>query len=60
MVRFRAGFARVGNDADPQNGQAIFGLSATGFLGQPYANRGGTVYDPELTPEFSKELEVRY
>jgi TonB-linked SusC/RagA family outer membrane protein len=56
--KLRAGFARVGNDADPQNGQAIFGLSATGFLGQPYANRGGTVYDPELTPEFTKELEI--
>jgi hypothetical protein len=41
--KIRAGFARVGNDADPQNGEATFGLSATGFLGQPYANRGGTI-----------------
>jgi TonB-linked SusC/RagA family outer membrane protein len=56
--KIRAGFARVGNDADPQNGEATFGLSATGFLGQPYANRGGTIFDPELTPEFTSEFEV--
>jgi TonB-linked SusC/RagA family outer membrane protein len=56
--KIRAGFARVGNDAGPQNGQATFNLSALGFLAQPYASRGGTIYDPELTPEFTKELEL--
>jgi TonB-linked SusC/RagA family outer membrane protein len=56
--KFRAGYARVGNDAGPHNGEPIFGLSATGFLGQPLAARGGASYDPDLTPEFTTELEL--
>jgi outer membrane receptor protein involved in Fe transport len=56
--KIRAGYAKVGNDADPHNGEAIFGLNAAGFLGQPLASRGGSRYDPELTPEFTKELEL--
>jgi hypothetical protein len=56
--KLRAGFARVGNDADPHNGEPIFGLNAAGFLGQPLATRGGSSYDPELTPEFTTELEL--
>lgn len=56
--KIRAGYARVGNDAAPHNGEPIFGLSATGFLGQPLATRGGATYDPELTPEFTTELEI--
>ncbi len=56
--KIRAGYARVGNDAAPHNGEPIFGLNASGFLGQPLATRGGSTYDPELTPEFTTELEV--
>ncbi len=56
--KIRAGYARVGNDAAPHNGQPIFGLNAAGFLGQPLATRGGSSYDPELTPEFTTELEI--
>lgn len=56
--KLRAGYARVGNDAAPHNGEPIFGLNAAGFLGQPLATRGGSSYDPELTPEFTTELEI--
>ncbi len=56
--KFRVGYARVGNDADPHNGEPIFGLNALGFLGQPTASRGTTSYDPNLTPEFTTELEL--
>ena len=56
--KLRAGYARVGNDAGPHNGQPIFGLNAAGFLGQPLATRGGSSYDPNLTPEFTTELEI--
>ena len=56
--KIRAGFARVGNDASPGNGEAIFGLNSAGFLGQSQAYRGGSNYDPNLTPEFTKELEL--
>jgi len=56
--KIRAGYARVGNDAAPHNGEPIFGLNAAGFLGQPTASRGGSNYDPELTPEFTTELEL--
>ncbi len=58
--KIRAGYARVGNDAGPHNGQPIFNLNAAGFLGQPFATRGGSWYDPELTPEFTSELELGY
>lgn len=55
--KLRAGYAKVGNDAGPHQ-TAIFGLNASGFLGQPLATRGGTSYDPDLTPEFTTELEI--
>ncbi|MET0244749.1 MAG: SusC/RagA family TonB-linked outer membrane protein [Flavitalea sp.] len=56
--KIRAGYARVGNDADPHNLEPIFNLNAAGFLGQPLATRNGTVYDLNLTPEFTSELEL--
>jgi TonB-linked SusC/RagA family outer membrane protein len=56
--KIRAGYARVGNDAAPHNGEPVFNLNAAGFLGQPFATRGGSWYDPELTPEFTTELEL--
>ncbi len=56
--KIRAGYARVGNDAAPHNGEAVFGLNAAGFLGQPLASRGGSSFDPNLTPEFTTELEL--
>jgi TonB-linked SusC/RagA family outer membrane protein len=56
--KVRAGYARVGNDAPPHNGEPIFNLNAAGFLGQPLATRGGSWYDQELTPEFTTELEL--
>jgi TonB-linked SusC/RagA family outer membrane protein len=56
--KVRVGYAKVGNDAAPQNGQDIYNLSSSSFLGQPFGTRGGTSYDPTLTPEFTKELEI--
>lgn len=56
--KLRVGYARVGNDAGPHNGQDVFSLNANGFLGQPRATRGLTTYDPNLTPEFTTELEI--
>ena len=55
--KIRAGYARVGNDAAPHQ-EAIFNLNAAGFLGQPLLSRGGASYDPGLTPEFTRELEI--
>lgn len=56
--KLRAGFARVGRDAGPYNIDPIFSLNALGFLGQPLSTRGGTAYDPDLSPEFSNEFEI--
>ena len=56
--KIRAGFAKVGNDASPGNGEAIFGLNSAGFQGQSLASRGSSNYDPNLTPEFTQELEL--
>ncbi len=56
--KVRVGYAKVGNDAAPQNGEPIFNLNALGFLGQPLATRGGATFDPNLTPEFTTELEI--
>ncbi len=55
--KLRVGYARVGNDANP-NLVNIFNLSATSFLGRPRATRGTTYYDPNLTPEFTSEIEA--
>jgi TonB-linked SusC/RagA family outer membrane protein len=56
--KIRAGYAKVGNDAAPHNGEATFGLNAAGFQGQPLASRDNTSYDPNLTPEFTREIEI--
>lgn len=56
--KLRVGYAKVGNDAGPHNGQDVFSLNTNGFLGQPRATRGATTYDPNLTPEFTTELEI--
>lgn len=56
--KLRAGYAKVGNDASPHNTEATFGLNAAGFQGQPLASRDNTSYDPDLTPEFTREIEV--
>lgn len=56
--KIRAGFARVGKDAGPYNVDPIFSLNALGFLGQPLSTRGTTTFDPELSPEFTNELEL--
>ncbi|MCG2614957.1 SusC/RagA family TonB-linked outer membrane protein [Terrimonas sp. NA20] len=56
--KIRGGFARVGKDAGPYSIDPVFGFNALGFLGQPSATRGGTAFDPNLTPEFSNEFEV--
>ena len=56
--KIRAGYARVGNDAPPHVLEPTYGLNAAGFLGQSTASRGTQTYDPELTPEFTRELEI--
>ena len=56
--KLRASYARVGNDAGPHNGEAIFNLNAAGFLGQSLASRGNSTFDPNLTPEFTREIEI--
>lgn len=61
--KIRAGWAKVGNDAPPHNGEDVFTLSNVNFLGLPYASlsglpNSGLTVDPDLTPEFTQELEV--
>jgi len=55
--KIRASWARVGNDANPNSIQDVF-VVGTNFLGQPTAARSGTTYDPNLTPEFTNEIEL--
>jgi TonB-linked SusC/RagA family outer membrane protein len=56
--KVRAGWARVGNDAEPNNIQDVYDLLGTTFLGQPRATRGNQVTNSNLTPEFTRELEL--
>lgn len=57
--KIRAGYAKVGKDADPYNIFNTFAVAGNAFLGQPYgqvnpdANAGLA-----LQPEFTKELEL--
>ncbi|HET7896778.1 MAG TPA: SusC/RagA family TonB-linked outer membrane protein, partial [Flavisolibacter sp.] len=55
--KIRAGWSKVGNDAPPYLLDNIYQLGAN-FLGQTTAGVPNTAYDPELTPEFTKEIEV--
>lgn len=67
--KVRVGWAKVGNDAPPNAGDDVFSLSNVNFLGLPYgslsqipnsgsAPNSGITVDPNLTPEFTKELEA--
>jgi TonB-linked SusC/RagA family outer membrane protein len=69
--KIRAALSKVGNDAPVYSLRPTYSLnlgnssglvgSAPGndlpFKGQPGATTGTTVYDPNLTPEFTKEIE---
>lgn len=55
--KVRAGWAKVGNDAPPNNGQDVFVINQN-FLGQPSTSLNAQTIDPQLTPEFTKELEL--
>jgi TonB-linked SusC/RagA family outer membrane protein len=54
--KVRAGWAKVGRDADPYSLQNVYRLSSS-FLGQPTAGLGDIAFDPNLKPEFTKEFE---
>ncbi len=55
--KIRAGWAKVGNDAEPNNTQDVYSLLTTTFLGQPRATLGNQTTNPNLTPEFTTEFE---
>ena len=67
--KIRIGYAKVGNDAPPNAGDDVFSLSNVNFLGLPYGSlsqlpnsgsnpNSGITVDPNLTPEFTTELET--
>lgn len=55
--KVRAGWAKVGNDADPYSLRDVFKLNPN-FLGVPTATSNTVSNNPKLEPEFSKELEL--
>ncbi len=55
--KLRLGWAKVGNDAPPNNGQDVFVINPN-FLSQPSTSLNSQTVDPNLTPEFTKELEA--
>ncbi|SIS60931.1 TonB-linked outer membrane protein, SusC/RagA family [Filimonas lacunae] len=55
--KVRVSWAKVGRDADPYSLQNTFELTSN-FLGRPRGTRSTTAFDPELKPEFTKEVEI--
>jgi TonB-linked SusC/RagA family outer membrane protein len=55
--KIRAGWAKVGRDADPYQLQNIFQINPN-FLGIPTATRDQTFNNPDLKPEFTQEIEL--
>lgn len=55
--KIRAGWARVGRDAEPYQLQDIY-LLGPNFRGQPTASLPTTSNNPNLLPEFTQELEI--
>jgi len=56
--KVRAGWARAGNDANPHLTEDVFGINSNNFLGLPRTSRSSLVTDPNLTPEFTTEVEA--
>ncbi len=54
--KIRAGWAKVGRDADPYSLTNVY-ILGNSFLGQPTGAIDATAFDPELKPEFTKEFE---
>lgn len=55
--KVRAGWAKVGRDADPYQLQNIFTITPN-FQGQSTVSRDQTFNNPDLKPEFTQEVEV--
>ncbi|MBL7699689.1 MAG: SusC/RagA family TonB-linked outer membrane protein [Chitinophagaceae bacterium] len=55
--KIRAGWAKVGRDADPYQLQNIF-LVNPNFLGNSTVSRDQTFNNPNLKPEFTQEIEI--
>lgn len=55
--KVRAGWAKVGRDADPYSLDDVFILGQN-FLGQPTASISTTSHNPNLKPEFTREIEL--
>lgn len=55
--KLRAGWAKVGRDTDPYSLVDTYGLLTT-FNGQARAGVSSTAYNPNLTPEFTQEVEL--
>jgi TonB-linked SusC/RagA family outer membrane protein len=55
--KVRAGYAKVGRDADPYSLSNVFILNQP-FLSQNTATVSTDANNPELKPEFTKELEI--
>ncbi len=55
--KIRAGWSKVGRDAEPYSLQNVYVLNSN-FMSQPRASLGATSYDPNLKPEFTEEIEV--
>ncbi|MEO5944565.1 MAG: SusC/RagA family TonB-linked outer membrane protein [Ferruginibacter sp.] len=55
--KLRGGWAKVGSDTDPYNVYNTFNLGS-GYLGQANGAVSSQSNNPDLQPEFSKEVEV--
>jgi TonB-linked SusC/RagA family outer membrane protein len=55
--KVRAGWAKVGRDAEPYQLQNIFAVNPN-FRGVPTVTRDQTFNNPDLKPEFTQEIEL--
>jgi TonB-linked SusC/RagA family outer membrane protein len=55
--KLRASWAKVGRDADPYNLTSSFGYNSN-YLGLPSLGINSQAFNPNLKPEFTKEVEL--
>lgn len=55
--KIRAAWAKVGRDTDPYSLTNTYSIGVN-FLGQPTGSIGTTSFDPNLKPEFTREIEL--
>ena len=58
LLKFRAGWANVGNDTAPYQLNQYFNIASDGYLGLTQLSRPGVRFNPDLKPENIESVDI--